>query len=214
MKKTFIIILFGLYSITAYCQHRFVLNLKHIATIAFPDTPKVKYAVGDTMYVAATETGVIYLAAATPMQKSIKDMTNPHILDSIYSGIIIGTLKSAHGKVLYKKNILVNNLNGVEFGYSIFIKNRLLYGYNQAFYLNNTLINYGRWSADSLKSNSKELKDFFGTFKLTIDADNARQDNSTEIAYGVGRFIGIGLVIGVIALFGFLIVLIIKKVTK
>jgi hypothetical protein len=214
MRKIITTLLVGLYSITAYCQHGFVINLKHIATITFPDSPQYKQSSHDTVYVAVSKTGAIYLAEATHVQKSVKELFNKHVLDSIYNGVIIGTLSSSHGKVLYKKNILVNNLNGIEFGYTVLIKNQIFFGYNQVFYLNKTLINYGLWSKDSLKSDSKPLKVFFGTFKLTVDADDVRQDNSTEMAFNIGYVIGIVMVIGVIVLFGLIIVFIIKRLTR
>jgi hypothetical protein len=190
-----------------------VINLKNVATITFPDTPKINISSQDTVFTTVNN-GAIYLAGAMNAQKSFKELLTKHVLDSMYNGVISGTLESSHGKLIYKKNIVVHNLEGMEFGYTALVKNRILYGYNQTFYLNNTLINYGRWSADSLRSNSKEVTDFFGTFKLTIPEDEIRQNNSEDIGYGVGYFIGKIAFIGIICLIGGIVVFIIIKITN
>jgi hypothetical protein len=74
------------------------------------------------------------------------------------------------------------------------------------------LLIIGRWSADSLKSDDKNLKEFFDTFKVKLNSDDIRQDNTDEIAYKVGYGIGTAAFIGVILLIGGLIVFIIRKV--
>jgi hypothetical protein len=213
MRKIIITFFIGFCSFTGYCQQEFVINLKHLATITFPDTPKINIKSTDTVYVAV-KSGAIYVAAATHAQKSLKELLTEHILDSMYNSVIVGTLQSSHGKIIYKKKIYLKKLEGLEFGYTISTKDQTLYGFNRVFYLNSTLLNFGRLSRDSLKSDNKELKDFFNTFKLTVSEDNITQDNSSEIGYKIGYGIGTIAFIGVICLIGWFIVVIIKKVTN
>jgi hypothetical protein len=121
MKKTSFTLLIIFCALTAYCQHNFVINLKNVATITFPDTPKINKSSQDTVYTTVNN-GAIYLAGAMDAQKSLKELLTKHVLDSMYNGVITGTLESSHGKLIYKKNIIVNNLEGMEFGYTALVK--------------------------------------------------------------------------------------------
>jgi len=125
---------------------------------------------------------------------------------------MVGTIQSSHGKLLYKKKITVKDLEGMEFGYTVNTHGQKFYGYSRTLYLNSVLLIIGRWSADSLKSDDKNLKEFFDTFKVKLNSDDIRQDNTDEIAYKVGYGIGTAAFIGVILLIGGLIVFIIRKV--
>lgn len=211
MKKTFITAFIWLCSLAGYAQHQFVINLKDVATVIFPDTAKTNVHSSDTVY-TCVKSGVIYLASATNAEKSIKELLTKHVLDSMYNNVMVGTIQSSHGKLLYKKKITVKDLEGMEFGYTVNTNGQKFYGYSRTLYLNSVLLIIGRWSADSLKSDDKNLKEFFDTFKVKLNSDDIRQDNTDEIAYKVGYGIGTAAFIGVILLIGGLIVFIIRKV--
>jgi hypothetical protein len=211
MKKTLITAIIWLCSLAGYAQHQFVVKLKNIATVTFPDTAKTNITNLDTAY-TCVKSGAIYLASATNAQKSVKDLLTSHVLDSIYNNVAVGTIQSSNGKILYKKKIFVKGLEGMEFGYTVNTNGQKLYGYSQTLYLNSVLLIVGRWSADSLKSDDKNLKEFFGTFKVKLKEDEIRQGNTDEIAYKVGYGIGAAAFIGVILLIGGLFVFIIRKV--
>ena len=211
MKKFLIAFLTVFYSITAFCQHGYKQDLNHIATITFPDTPNVGHNQMVTIY-GETYNGVVYFVKVTPLHKSSQDMLVNHFNDSVYTGIITGSLNSSKGKLLYKKNIKINSLNGIEFCYMVKVGSVNDYRYHQVFYFNNTLILYGYWTADSLHSNNKDLKAFFGTFKLTIKNDDIRQGNTKVVSYKAGEIIRMFLIIALIVLLGFFTVFIIKKI--
>jgi hypothetical protein len=210
MKKALLCFLVLLYSITAFCQHLYKQNLNHVAQITFPDTPKMQHDNAGTFYSVTVDRN-IYLAQVAIAKKSLRDLFTSHLNDSIYSGVIEGTLTASKGKLLYKRKITVNGLDGVEFSYRAKIKSLNYYRYHQAFYFNNTLVLYGYWTPDSLQSDNKAIKAFFGTFKVTLPDDEVRQDNVSDIAFRFGYVLGIFLIVSVIVLMGFGIVFIIKK---
>ena len=211
MKKVILFFLVLFYSTTAFCQQRYKQQLNHIATITFPDTPKMQRDSEDTFYSVAAN-GRVYVAQVGEAKKSLKELFTSHINDTIYAQIIEGSLTGTKGKLLYKKNIEVNGLDGVEFCYTAKVDSQKYYRYHQVFYFNNTLISYGYWTPDSSRSDNKALRAFFGTFKLTINDDDVRQDNVSDLAFRFGYVIGGLAFIGVIAGIGFGIVFIARKI--
>ena len=179
----------------------------------FPDTPQVSdnSTRRDTVYVNASPEGIIYVSEAVYAKRNLKEILMSHFQDSIYATVLRTTLNAPKYKLLYKKNIASNNLYGLEFGYKALVKGRIYYGYNQVFYFNNVLINNSLWSPDSLTGERKPLKDFFGSFKLTIKKENIRQNNGSVLAvaveYGITIFIIFGLILA-------LIVFLIKRKSK
>ncbi len=210
MKKTIVIILFNFFLLSAYSQHIYKLDLNHVASITFPDTPKTK---PNSVGIISTLVfdGKLYIAQVTPFHKSFKDLFTTNLNDSVFSGVIKGSLNSSKGKLLYKKNITVNGLDGVEFCYTAKIGDVNYYRYHQTFCFNKTLVLYALWSKDSLRSDSKDLKSFFRTFKL--NSNNVGGDDSTAYQLGhiAGKAIGVIIVIGFFILVGFGVIFIIKK---
>jgi hypothetical protein len=203
--------------IAAHCQHPFKQNLGEIATITFPDTPKTKKISTEIFYISKYDKAT-YFGQAAPLPTSLRDLLTNTNLDSVYNSFANAVLIDTKGRIFYKKNITVNALNGVEFGFAFKIKEKTYYDYQNVFYLNDVLINYSYLSSDSLKKDDEKIKSFFGTFKLTIKPDQIRQTNSSAIAYHAGALTGkllfYGLVIAVITLLGFGIVLILKRITN
>jgi hypothetical protein len=212
MKKIFIIISILLFSFNAYCQHGYNIDFQHVATITFPNTPKSQTTKAGVLYTYA-ENERLYIAQASIIKKRGVDLFKSHLDDSIYAGVITGSLQRSQGKLVYKKNIEANGISGVEFCYLAKIGDVNYYRYHQTFYFNNVLVLYGYWSPDSLKANDKDLRTFFGTFKLTIKDEEVRQGNASELGYKTGEIIGVLLIIGIVVLLGFGVVYIIKKIT-
>ncbi|MDP9077548.1 MAG: hypothetical protein M3O71_09020 [Bacteroidota bacterium] len=212
MKKIVLSFLTTFFLFNAYCQQGIKQDLNHVATITFPDTPKFQQLKVGAIYTVFTN-HKLYIAQAAPVQKNLKDLLTRHLDDSIYQGAITGSLKQAKGKLIYKKKITAHGLTGIEFCYTSPIGMVNYYRYHQAFYFNSTLVLYGYWAPDSLKSDDKGLRDFFGTFKVTIKDSEIRQGNARDLGFKTGKIIGTLLFIAVIIAIGFGIVFIIKKIT-
>jgi hypothetical protein len=212
MKKKLIIIFLLSLSFSTYGQRSYLQNLDSVATITFPNTPSIENTETGKFY--SLKIGdVIYIAQSDIAEKNFKDLFTRHLSDSIYDGVIEGTVTALKGKILYRKKISLKGLEGVEYGYKAKIKDSDYYCYQQAFFFNHNFILYGYWSPDSLKTNDKGLRTFFGTFKLTINDDEIRQGNASDLGYKAGEFMVILLIIGVVVLLGFGVVYIIKKIT-
>jgi hypothetical protein len=207
MKKLILFFLVLFYSITAFCQHSFKQNLKNVATIILPDTPKIEYTKRGTIYIVR-KNRVIYISQVAQLNKNLEDFLTEHLADSIYEGFIKGSLKDG-GTLFYKKNIYVNGLHGIEFGYVKRYDSITSYRYHQSFYFNNILIANGFWSRDSLRSDNKEIKAFFSTFKLTIREVDVDQGNLADKVFNWRTV----LIIGSIFLLGILIIYIIRRLT-
>jgi hypothetical protein len=213
MKKAILCFLVSFYSITAFCQHPYKQNLSGIASITFPDTPELKKVSSVSIYFLKYNKSS-YFAQASPLQTGLRDLISNHNLDSVYTIFTNAVIASTKGHVFYKRDITVNDLCGIEFGFSFKARKngKTYYDYQNVFYLNDFLVNYSYLSSDSLNKRDKNITDFFDTFKLNIKKSDIRQTNSPELAYIMGKVAGYLLIIGVIVSLGFGIVFIIKKI--
>jgi hypothetical protein len=213
MKRYFVIVFIALAnSITAYSQHPFKQDLEGVATITFPDTTKVDTISTGKVYIL-NYNNTIYWAQHADIKEGVNDLLSNDNLDSTYNHFITGVLKGSKGKIIYKNNITINGLYGVELGFTTITKGRQYYCYQQTLYLNDDLISYSVWSLDSLKKDDKKITGFFKTFKLTINKDDIRQSKASKLGYKFGYVVGILLIIGIVVLLGFGVVYIIKKIT-
>lgn len=129
----------------------------------------------------------------------VADMNFDHLLNEepgkvheVYDGLIAGTLKSANGKLLSKKDIKIDGLDGVEIEF-VFSANP---GYpdrifKRMVFLNGMIFHYDFWTLSSLKEltlNSREK--FFNSFKVVADKNSIRQDTGTDTAYQASYKIG------------------------
>jgi len=210
MKKIIPFILASLLPFAAFCQKGYQQDLNRIASITFPDTPKTTVEKDETVF-ALNDSGIVYLAIAAPVQKGIKDIFTKNANDSLFEGVIIGSLKSSKGKLFFKKPVQMNGLQGLEFGYEAEVDSVKSYRYHQAFYLNGTLIFYGYWSKDSLKADDKGMRSFFNSFKLKVKPKDIIQDDGSKLAYNIGKGLGYVLIAVVIALLGLGVVFLIRK---
>ncbi len=212
MRKILITLILIFFSFDSYCQHPYKQNLQDIATITFPDTPKTKIISAETFYYFHDK-GSTYICEAMPLSTSLSDILKGNSIDSLYTVFINSALAPTKSHTFYKNNIIANDLKGVEFGFKFQAKGRTCYSYQNVFYLNDVLINYSYLSLDSLNKNDKRITDFFKTFKLTIKKEEIRQSNAAELGHITAYIFMAFVIIGIIALFGFGIVFIIRKVT-
>lgn len=138
-------------------------------------------------------------------------MLTDNSVDSIYSYFITGSLKGTKGKLLYKKKASIRQLDGIEFSYQAEISGQTLIAYNQAVFLNDTLLNYVILSPEPMKKDDKKIRSFFDSFKLKISADDIRQDGSSALAYESGRVLAKIIFVVILLLIGGGIVFLIRK---
>ena len=146
MKKIIPFILVAFLPFATYCQHGYQLDLNHLGTITLPDTPKSTNTSKSKVF-TLTNDSVVYMATAAPIGKALGFFGNA-LNESFYTGVIKGSLKEAHGKLIYRKSITLNGLTGVEFCYKAAFDSVDYYCYHQAYNIKNTLIFYGYWSRD------------------------------------------------------------------
>jgi len=212
MKKFIVAFIILINPITSYCQHPFLQNLVGIATITFPDTPKVKSISGERFFVLNYH-NASYSAVGSSLESGVGDLLSKNN-DSAYNYFISAMLKKVKGKILYKNNISIQGIKGVEFGASgKTTLDQPFYSYHRLLSLNDFLIDYSFSSLDSIKKNDAKITSFFDTFKLTIKPSEIRQDNIEELAYKTGKIVGVILILGLIAGIGFAIVFIIRRIT-
>ena len=177
------------WSTTALAQKPFNQKLGDVAVIGFPDKPKVTPEGTGSVYVL-THNLNIYIAQDIHAEKSLQELMTDHINDTVYNATIKALINSVQGTLIYKKPVTVHNLEGQRFLFKANIKGLNWYCYHHMFYLNKTLIYYGVWSRDSLNADSKQVKDFFKTFKLTIAENAVQQTNADELGVKAGYYIG------------------------
>jgi len=212
MRKILITFILIFSSVASYCQHPYKQNLQDLATIIFPDTPKTKVISDETFYYSRDK-GSTYLCEAMSLTTSLSDILKGNSLDSLYTVFINSALAPTASHAFYKNNIVVNDLKGVEFGFRLQAKGRTFYSYQNVFYLNDVLINYSYLTPDSISKDDNKITDFFKTFKLAIKKEEIRQSNAAELGHITAYIFMAFTIIGIIALFGFGIVFIIRKVT-
>src|ERR1700722_13173188 len=149
MKKNLLILLIAILPFAAFSQQGYKLNLNHVATLTFPDTPKSAMSSGQKVF-SYSHGDTLYIATAAPINRFL-GVFGSALNNSYYTGVIKGTLKEAHGKLFYRKSIKMGDRDGVEFAYKATFDSVTYYCYHQAFNVNNTLIFYGYWPPHSLQ---------------------------------------------------------------
>ena len=213
MKRLVPILLVALTPFFAFGQKGYQQDLNKIASITFPDTPKATVKNDETVYVLS-DSGIVYLAIAAPVKKGLKDIFTKNVNDSLFNGVILGSLKTSNGKLIYKKPVEMNGLKGLEFGYEPEADSAKSYRYHQTFYVNGTLIFYGYWSKDSLQADDKGMRSFFNSFKLKIKPKDIIQDDGSKLAYNIGKGIGYVIAAAVIVLFCLGLVFLFRKFSQ
>lgn len=192
----------------AFCQLTYTQNLKQIAQIKFPERPVVKeLPKGITLYYCKTDSG-IYFAQVASYKKSLSELLTSGVNQNIYDAYINGNVNSSNGKLIYKKNILINNLDGVAYLYHSTLPKRTFYSYSRLVFLNDTLLNFSLLSKDPLLNNDPKLIEFFTSLKLTVPANEIVSSNTDELA---SRFSFAGVILLVLILLVLGYVFIIKR---
>ncbi len=198
MRKIVPILLISLFSLPAFCQLLYTQNLKNIAQIQFPGQPVSKdLPAGITMYYYKTD-GEIYFAQIARYKKTLAELFTTDVNKKIYNDYIIGNIHSGKGKLLYKKDILINGLNGVEYVYNSTLPKKKFVSYSRLVYLNETLLNFSVLTRDTLTRDDKKIEEYFRSLKITIPRDKIYSTNSAEILkrFGTVGIVAIAVLLG------------------
>ncbi|MDB5157047.1 MAG: hypothetical protein JWR50_1754 [Mucilaginibacter sp.] len=205
-KKIVSVLLICLFSLPAFCQLTYTQNLKKIAQIKFPGQPVVKELPdGITMYYLKVNSE-IYFAQIAVYKKSLSQLFTNNVNQKIYDDYINGNVKTAKGKLLYKKNISIANLDGVEYVYTSTLPKRELYSYSRLVFLNDTLLNFSLLSRDPLLNTDPKFNDYFKSLKITVPVNKIVSSNIDELANRFG-YIGVILLILILLVVGYIFII-------
>ena len=211
MKKIVVFLLISFFSLPAFCQLTYTKNLKNIAQIKFPGEPVTKdLPMGITMYYYKTDSE-IYFAQIARYRKSLAELFTTDVNKKIYNDYIEGNISSSKGKLLYKKNVLIDGLQGIAYVYLSTLPKKKFVSYSRLVFLNDTLLNFSLLTRDTISRDDKKIDEYFKSLNITVPKGNIVSTNSAAIARRLGSIIGILMVIAIPLLLGLGIVFIIKK---
>ena len=212
MKKIFTTFLILFFAVEAFCQLNYTQDLEHIAQIKFPAAPKIeKIDFGVIAYQYKSE-HEIYIANIISNEKTLTQLFAEDANREIYNEYISKYLAEIKGKLIYKKNISMTNLDGIEYQYSTNAFGWKSYSFNRLFFLNDTLVSFSIFLPDSLKKNDKKIDTYFSSFKITIPANHIASNNQTEKISGLAKLAAYIIFIAIPVLIGLGIVFLIKKI--
>lgn len=168
MKKLFITCLLLTCVLKGFCQLNYTLNINDMAQIKFPDSPLKNYTPGKMVIYAYQGVQQSYVVQAAHLKKPAIGNSASDTRDNFFDSQIKLEIDALKGSLLYKKNIQIDGINGVEYSYSFVTQNVRIYNYNRFVFLNEVGIDYYIMSREPLKQNDKILNDYFNSFKITI----------------------------------------------
>lgn len=175
---------------SAFSQLKYRQKLGGLAQINFPDTAEVIDAkLGINVYRHQT-LSEIYFAQVSPLKKSLMDVLRNYNNEKMFQTYIASTCKSTEGKIIYQHKQNFAGLEGYEWAATAKLDSgrQTVYTYNRIVFMNDTLLSFGIWSADSLKRNDATVATYFKTFKVT--AKDIVSSDSESAAYQTGTLLG------------------------
>ena len=168
MKKSILALLTSLLTIAVYGQHKpsYIQDIGGTAILFFPSPPRVS-TVDQGLSYEANYNGILYAASSYNVKQGALDFLYTNFEDSFYRGVLIGFAKSIHGKILYKKDIVVGGVKGIEYEGRGILDTTTYYVFYRSFYINKKLISQGIWFTQPVPRNDERLNSFFSTFKYT-----------------------------------------------
>ncbi|MDB5030443.1 MAG: hypothetical protein JWP71_1164 [Mucilaginibacter sp.] len=143
-----------------------------MAQIKFPGTPIERSMPGKLVVYAYQGIQQGYVVQAAHLKKPTIGPSASDIRDDFFNDQIKLEIDALKGTLLYKKNIQIDGVNGVEYSYNFVIQNVKIYNYNRFVFLNEVGIDYYIMSREPLKQEDKVLNDYFNSFKITISKKN------------------------------------------
>jgi hypothetical protein len=211
MRKILITLILIFSSFASYCQHPYIQKLKTIAQITFPDKPTINPISPDTIYACEDKQGDIYIAQSSGIDQGAMKTLYNNSLDALYNGIMIGSIGPADGKAFYKSHINLQGIDGFEFACKRYTNGKILYNYEQLFYINGALIYCTCLCPDSVSPNNYRINNFLSTLKINIRTDQIGQKNISNLGFIAGHISAIVATFGIIAAIIFLVVFLVKR---
>jgi len=168
MKKLFVTFLILSFGVNAFCQLIYPLNINDMAQIKFAGTAVEMSLPGKIVVYAYQGIQQSYIVNAAHLKMPIVDVSVSATRDNFYNHQITLEVGAVKGTLLYKKNIQIDGINGVEYSYSFVKQNVKIYNYNRFVFFNEIGIDYYIMSREPLKQNDKILNDYFNSFRITI----------------------------------------------
>ena len=168
MRKAILALFTSFLTISAYGQHtlRYLQNIANNAIIIFPDTPRITKGVTSIGY-EVDYNDMIYAASSYGVKEGSIDFFYRNFANSLYQQSIANFLKTIHGKLIYKKDVTVDGVKGVEFECHGNLDTTGYYLFYRFFYYDKKLITEGIWFKREAQRNDERLNAFFSTFKFT-----------------------------------------------
>jgi len=207
MRKA--LLTFIILSLTAksFCQLNYTLKINDLAQINFPDTPLIKQMPGNVTVYGYQGIEESYIFQISSFRRTDNDLFRKDANNKFYTEQINEVLDHLKAKPIYRKNILINGIDGAEYAYSFNAGEVKLFSYNQIVFFNDTILDYYVLSRDSLQENNDKIQSYFSSFKITEAKKNLITTNQDRSI----RIFEILIWIAVIILLGLGIVFLIKK---
>ena len=218
-----IIAVLFLVSHTVFSQEWIPTNITDVATIDFPVESELIENQGETIW-SATDNDAVYLVIVKKLDILQASRLTPDNIPDFYEGVANGILNAANAELITKKNIRVNDFQGLEVEYLATSNPELpALRYNRIFLIDQYMVQINFWPLTDQKSISEEKrKQFFESFSIHSTKNYATPDPSNvaeeapnalnigeEMGYRMGQLLAgltiLGLLIGVIFLMRFFI---------
>lgn len=181
----------------SFGQNQYKTDIVKIATIDFPSKPNVIDTLGRKIYSYANENASFLVIVSNYKENDIYELKDGD-LSRFYDGVVEGMLKTTKGKLINKKTINIDGLNGIEIEFSS-ITNPILQDlrFTQILYSDKGvfIINYWANSEKRILTPDERNK-FFNSFQFTINKESLKQytiaksDQAYNISFIIGEIIG------------------------
>ena len=189
----FLLIIFSTFSSQGFAQ-RYIQPFSNIGKITFPSKPKLKIVEPDTSYTVKDQSNNLY-SFTLHSYRDNEDFSldsGSNDLRDLYKGFIKQLTSQPNISLIYKHNLLINGLDGIEIIYAVKSPN-LNIGYtcyHRILYVNRTIYNYGFATFNnSDHSNFDKKNEFLNSFLITEKKENLYQyyevidDHPAETAF-------------------------------
>ena len=218
-KSLSVLCLFSFISIFCFGQTPFKQNLLDLATIVFPAKPVSTEAAGQEVLHYA-DSSAHYLIVIQDLSNRKGFEVNEGSLHEFYEGTVIGTLKTAGGKLISKKEFAIEGLKGLDIVYTATSNPKLPdLRFKRIILLNNRLFSIDFWTSSAKEKETQAAREkFFNSLVITADKANLTQTNEVNgnsipysAGYTTGKLLGTFAVLGAIVVAIFLIMKMIKR---
>lgn len=193
-------------------QEWITTDINEFITIEFPVESELVENNGETAFTAKDDYAFYMVSLKNLADKRNQQLKNEE-LSNFYQGVINGSLGASNGELIYKKEIEINGVSGIEIEYRTPPHAQIpSQRFKRLVYLNKHLVIIDFWPLASQQDllNDKMNK-FFGSLSVSLDInlENEIEDasNTDDSAYSKGYSIGyfIGQIVGVLFFIGILI---------